>query len=452
MKTMRIKDAKMHFIESGRLNRNVIRDEISISWYKCKLSQLDYQKDTFDKSTHNKKHTIETDFLKYLDAIIPASLDYWILDLEGMILSERSENFQFKDIWSADEENIGTNAAALTLRYESMQRVLYDEHFLEVFSSVCTYAIPLKQDDQMTAILALISKDMINEYMLNQIVGHIQKYNNVKMISKPLEFSDLKLENMIIYPKVLMDQLKENIEKISYRHSMVLVRGNQGSGRTTVSWFLGMQHESTPYYIASKEIPKSIEKELIEKALYQNETVIIDDFEYLSDSSINLLMVYNNEKFHNKNSSKYSNYKALNVILTTVNNIYDRKLYTGFVEILKINQLEIKNLNEMEGYLEEIKTQVIRRLDKRVDFNQMQDRISMVNCCSIKDLMDRLSGTVEEILLESLEQNERKHILSVLKLHNFNITLASDVLGISRSTLYRKMEKYQIDTEDRNPK
>lgn len=51
-----------------------------------------------------------------------------------------------------------------------------------------------------------------------------------------------------------------------------------------------------------------------------------------------------------------------------------------------------------------------------------------------------------EVIDESLnlELMEKNHILKVLDLYNGNITLCSKALGIARTTLYRRMEKYGI--------
>ena len=45
----------------------------------------------------------------------------------------------------------------------------------------------------------------------------------------------------------------------------------------------------------------------------------------------------------------------------------------------------------------------------------------------------------------SLQAMERRHILKVLKLNEFNITRAAKTLGIDRVTLYNKMKKYGIE-------
>jgi transcriptional regulator of acetoin/glycerol metabolism len=46
----------------------------------------------------------------------------------------------------------------------------------------------------------------------------------------------------------------------------------------------------------------------------------------------------------------------------------------------------------------------------------------------------------------SMDEIERKGILQVLRDQNGNLTKTAKQLNISRATLYRKMEKYQINT------
>ena len=45
---------------------------------------------------------------------------------------------------------------------------------------------------------------------------------------------------------------------------------------------------------------------------------------------------------------------------------------------------------------------------------------------------------------DSLKDVERKHIISILKQHHWNITRSAKALGIDRVTLYNKMKRYQI--------
>ena len=43
---------------------------------------------------------------------------------------------------------------------------------------------------------------------------------------------------------------------------------------------------------------------------------------------------------------------------------------------------------------------------------------------------------------------ERKMIVELIKKNEGNITLVAEHLGIARTTLYRKLEKYQIKKDD----
>lgn len=45
----------------------------------------------------------------------------------------------------------------------------------------------------------------------------------------------------------------------------------------------------------------------------------------------------------------------------------------------------------------------------------------------------------------SLEMMEKQHIIKIIKRAKGNMTLAANILGIGRNTLYRKVEKYKID-------
>ena len=45
---------------------------------------------------------------------------------------------------------------------------------------------------------------------------------------------------------------------------------------------------------------------------------------------------------------------------------------------------------------------------------------------------------------ETLDEMERKMIISTLKKNNFNQVITSEQLGITRQTLYNKIKKYGI--------
>lgn len=49
---------------------------------------------------------------------------------------------------------------------------------------------------------------------------------------------------------------------------------------------------------------------------------------------------------------------------------------------------------------------------------------------------------------ESLQEMEKSHITRILKENDWNISKASEILNIDRSTLYNKIRKYHIQRPD----
>ena len=58
-----------------------------------------------------------------------------------------------------------------------------------------------------------------------------------------------------------------------------------------------------------------------------------------------------------------------------------------------------------------------------------------------------LQGTSRKRDLSAIEELELSAILSALKQHNGNKVAAAQSIGISRSTLYRKLQAYRLDPD-----
>jgi DNA-binding NtrC family response regulator len=58
-------------------------------------------------------------------------------------------------------------------------------------------------------------------------------------------------------------------------------------------------------------------------------------------------------------------------------------------------------------------------------------------------IIDRKEPREERFI--TLEENEKRYILKILKTTNFNISLTAEILGINRPRLYRKIKYYQLE-------
>lgn len=68
------------------------------------------------------------------------------------------------------------------------------------------------------------------------------------------------------------------------------------------------------------------------------------------------------------------------------------------------------------------------------------------------DLPRRIAQAVETLpnsvrLADQLEEPERQIIINAIRQHRGNIKRAAEMLDISRTTLYAKLKKYQIDPD-----
>lgn len=96
------------------------------------------------------------------------------------------------------------------------------------------------------------------------------------------------------------------------------------------------------------------------------------------------------------------------------------------------------NIREFENFLERL----------YLYYRQTTPTISQITA-----LLDQmtfptdLTATPQTAANSYLENSEKKHLIEVLIKNNYRLMATADALGISRSTLYRKLKKYQLTTK-----
>jgi two-component system NtrC family response regulator len=66
-------------------------------------------------------------------------------------------------------------------------------------------------------------------------------------------------------------------------------------------------------------------------------------------------------------------------------------------------------------------------------------------CLPEKMIRDSTEGNTK--IFPPLRHKEKQYILQVLNHTNYNKSLAADMLGIGRKTLYRKLKEYRIEEQ-----
>lgn len=464
-----IKDIKSVYIETGRLNRNVIEKEIAISWYKCKLQTL-HPGDQIKKNFTESKCNFEKKFLNFIDSIIANKFQYLLANKNLHVCHSRLIDNPLKQINSIDDLFIGTNAGYIANKLKANYQVKYDEHFLDVLSGYCTYGIYLSDGNTSYGTLTLVSKDEITNYEVVKIVENLNKYYrkedfDVMPAEETKINTDLALSDLFNYEPSYFSEFEYKINRLISQTHTFLIKGTSGSGKTTLCHYLAMRRDGIIGYVDVKELSYKLQEQYIIRLLSQNDTVIIDNIEYSNESVFNVLTIYSEGLITQKSHPNYSDFKCKGLILSTVNtaekselNAPESKAYTKLISKLSLCTVNLVNSNYFKDesnafarkYIEmrNIKAsnsfvkKVAEDLEKTSFKNAIQNFEKSLKLPANTDLDQvRLHITDHEISIKTLEEYELDYILKVYKQFDENIAATAEVLGIGRSTLYRKLEK-----------
>lgn len=466
---MSIKDIKSIYIETGRLNRNIIEKEIAISWYKCKLQTL-HPGDQIKRNYTESKCNFENRFLKFIDSVIDNKFQFILANKNLHVCHSRLIDSPLKQINSIDDLFIGTNAGYIANKIKANYQVRYDEHFLDVLSSYCTYGIYLSDGNTSYGTLTLVSKDEITNYEVVKIVENLNKYYRKEdfdvMPAEEIKVNtDLSLSDLFNYEPSYFNDFENKINRLNSQMNTILVKGTSGSGKTTLCQYLAMRREGVIGYIDAEELHDKVQEHYINRLLSQNETVIIDNIEHLKETVLGVLTVYSEGLITQKKSNNYSDFRCSKLILSTVNNIEnsdilasETKAYTTLISKLSlctvnlVNSIgfkdesnafarrivEMRSIKASNSFIKKV-AEDLERTDFKTAVKNVEKSLKLPANTDLKHV--RLHISDHDISIKTLEEYELDYIFKVYKQFDENIAATAEVLGIGRSTLYRKLEK-----------
>ena len=467
----------MSYVETGRLNRSVIEKDIAISWYKCKLQNM-HPDDPLKKNNDKAARTFEDRFMRFIDSIIPVSYQYVLSNKQMQKCSFRTEDQLLNDINQIDDLFIGTNAGYISLKSGMVHGLSLHEHYLNAMSIYYEVAVPIHEDDQCVGVISLFSQNKINEYDVNRIVESLKVYNRNENLAiatiSEIDSVDMinELGSLFVLTKDAFENLKKQVDKAIASRMPIMIIGDRGTGRTTLALYLSIQKHKIPCLINYSEIHKSYQKQYTESMLSQNDTIIFDNIEHANRETIALLTVYTDYILDTNRRIETSKYRCLNMIMTTVNrdinssvNYPNSKQVRTLIDKLKfmtvnlvntgvfqddINMMCHKFLEKNELTCADSEWFKYKRICNRNSFKEIQASIDNATIDDENRCILRFNSADQNHLdqIMSLDENEKKHIIKVYNDYDKNMTATAEILKIGRSTLYRKMQKYQIETKD----
>ncbi len=472
-----VKDAKDTYIKTGRLNRNIISKEISISWYKCKLQNVN-PRDAIKHTGEKPSINFEAKFITYIDSIVPQYFDYILVNMSLQKCSSRMQLTHLDEMDTIDDLAIGTNGGYLAYKTQYNQLVSLDEHYLECLSGYYSYGIIVSNRERILGVLMLLSSDKPNEYDIVKIKDKLMQYNDkaepLSYVTSGDDIPEKEVKHFFAYPDSYMKEFELIVSKISDNALPLLIRGDQGSGKSTLARFMAEKENSLPYTISLSDTPKIMQKQYIEYGLSQFETVIIESIENAEAEVLGLLTVYTEELLTGKYREKDSIRRCSNLIMTTAYTDFigekkalsEQKIkqLTKFTNKLKLNTVNLVNttafISQMDVLVEVIlikngvsasdtfKTKLSDYIRNHT-FKEVQHMIEIsIDRAQFddSDLLVNFPVSITDTILD-LETYEKEYILRIYKLLDNNMTATAGILNIGRSTLYRKLEKYQNETD-----
>ncbi|GAB6107501.1 helix-turn-helix domain-containing protein [Fusibacter bizertensis] len=473
MSDISVKNAKKTYIETGRLNRNIIDKEVAISWYKCKLQNM-FPNDQFKKINEEIKNPFDSKFIKYIDSIVSDQYQFVIANKNLQVCASRIIDDNLSEMQTIDDLSIGTNGGYITQKIRYSHQVIYEEHYLDELCPYCTCGIVLMDHSNYYGTLLLISRARIEDYEVLKINEQLKKYYNREefdvLDEQPLDTfkNEASLSEFLAYPNLFFNEFTTKIGKIIKMRLPIVIKGDRGTGKSSLATYFLLNSNESHTVINLAYSNKNIQKQLINDALFHNETVVIDDLERISEDAIQLLTLYT-ESILNKNiQEKYSNYKCSMLFLATVNNnLNDHKLQAENRQLIKLldkltmSTVNLVNSTQFGNDIDEVIAKIAIRYPFEMSFNFKQQvkkdllttnykntieniEISMNNISNIESKLLLFHVNDLKFIPKTLEEAEYEHIDKVYKMMDLNIAATADVLKIGRTTLYRKLEKMNL--------
>jgi len=499
-----IEKARELYLTKGILKRELIRDEVVYSWVRARLMNLDSDK------LPSANIPLKTDLsvaiiMKYL------SLDELGVSLDqDRILSilHFDDSGSIKNAWSKSpidryyfsflEENLGTNGIGLTLRNHQKSMISGFEHYHKYLIETVTIGIPTSENEVIGLVLKLDKGSENHNVLFNRLPNQLNlQQKNKQQIDQKLE----KSENGLLWPACLkgssryIEMARERVMQFKDR-PLIFITGPKGIGKETTASFIHKMSKGGDrifHAVYCDKIPlERFHSEWLEDSkcleaqieLYKIGTVYFENFDVLPMKFQRKLLRLLDSKLVNSNAENNWYQKNIAFILSSSNSneelgkstvltnalqsrlklveislppLAARKedvcpIFEHMITVKNVEQLQSENMKGTDLYEALIDLELESNLrDLDLIAHQISDKLSLDETIDDSDIdMLKLKYGCERSVkpqLRTLSDVEKEAILNTLEALNFNMVRTAATLGISRSTLYRKIDHYKIALE-----
>lgn len=469
----KIQEARQIFFDKGVIRRELIANELAFSWLRCKYKNVDPLLEPIHKSADVSTASCEM----MVDDLAQLS-DIWVglFDEKGNLLrytGNLSLCQQFSK-WSFDEALAGYNGIGNCLENHIRSIIIGYEHYHEALCSVISVGIPFGQQTVGLILpLSAMEADHLDAY-LEMPFQEIFSAMRVKDSTYPLSCHFFR-KDIDVFSNCF-----EAFSDISEKTNCLMVTGAYSCDGYQLANAIHMNSSRAelPFVYISDKLPTNLIEALLDKASLQG-TFYVEAFRWLprrlQQKIVKLICCKSiNSKAH---SGLYKSDIAVIIFENTqVESPVDLlALYADLQEALGAFQLCIPSFQDIgvqfkpylfsefekicvnQGIYSLSFDEAVFNLLTQYHWPRGYSEIEWLADFHLDHAENPLHVTMESIPeyikcamlrtseVPSLKDKEREWIASVLNLCKGNIKQSAKHLGITRTTLYKKIEEYQIE-------
>lgn len=484
-----IKESRLLFQRKGIMRRDFLRNEIALSWARSQVFNVDTEKLEINKTNRAKELSYkESKIYPFIDAILIFKDDN---SLVRYYQRDPDKQFSFM-IYT--ENKLGTNGIGLSKNFKRPFYVSAYEHYHQYLFDKITFGFPVVHENQeiiMGFVLSLTTKEFLNkqsdiEELALDISQEIQ-LNEPALIEDNSQIQSINT----VGKSPLMKSYNKKIADVQTLDNHLFLQGKKGSGKEITARRI---HENSIrknqhfYTLYCDKLPTDILIDKISNHFFKAiesgtsdlfGTIYCEGFEILPYKIQELLTRLLESKPINSKGLEFSNKNAFRVIFSSeraMDELFNDKLIhsklKNRINLFTVKIPELKEIKEdlpflinkaIEKYTnqflidpvlftDDLMTFLIRydwpenyrELDKVIESIIYKGRSEkIIDRAYLPSYLRNDNVTKKEII--PLEITEKQEIMRALEILNFNMALTAKALGIGRSTLYRKLDKYNIE-------
>lgn len=501
-----IEKARDLYLKKGVLKRELLRDEIVYSWVRSRLVNLDPDKPSQasvpDKSDLNHEKIVQSLYLHDFGLELNSDKlkSILLLNSDGEIINVWSANPSHRYYFNFNEDSIGTSGIGLAIKNKIKSYALGYEHYHQYLIDTLTIGIPTSDNFTIGFVLKMdhdAQKDL-------QLISRLPEYVDLSMLDSAIieSVEDTQAtEGQLSWPACLTgdsEAIRAARDRINqFKDSqLIFISGPKGIGKESTASFLhhlrlggaakfhAVYCDKIPLQRFKSEWLQDSEKLREKLDVYDIGTVYFENFDVLPGKYQRKLLRILDSKLVNTNCENGWHDNDTSFILSLTRSVDETKVGTRLTNALqsrlKLAEISLPGLtkrkedicpilghmitaeiNSSDAIAEIEKSElydVVKGLELRSNLRDLDhisqdvaERVSESGTLTSECIAEITSAfRVEEegkVLLRSLSEIEKEAIDNTLKALNFNMVRTAATLGISRSTLYRKLEQHQISIE-----